>query len=44
MTWEGVTGKTKGSEIHDQIIPIIERLRNSKNSNSFDINMFAFSP
>jgi len=43
MTWEGVTGKTKGSEIHDQIIPIIERLRNSKNSNSFDINMYAFS-
>ena len=43
MTWEGITGKTKGSEIHDQIIPIIERLRNSKNSNSFDINMYAFS-
>ena len=43
MTWEGVTGKTKGSEIHDQIISIIERLRNSKNSNSFDINMYAFS-
>ncbi len=43
MTWEGISGKTKGSEIHNQITPIIERLRNSKNSNSFDISMYAFS-
>ena len=43
MTWEGVSGKTKGEEVHSQIIPIIERLRNSKNENSFDISMYAFS-
>lgn len=43
MTWEGVSGKTKGEEVHNQIIPIIERLRNSKNENSFDISMYAFS-
>jgi uncharacterized protein YegL len=43
MTWEGISGKTKGDEIHDQIIPIIERLQQSKNSNSFDLSMYAFS-
>ncbi len=43
MTWEGVSGKTKGDEVHDQIIPIIKRLKSSKNANSFDVSMFAFS-
>ena len=43
MTWEGISGKTKGEEIHDQIIPIIERLKASKNKNCFDISMIAFS-
>lgn len=43
MTWMGVSGKSKGEEVHNQIIPIIERLRNSKNENSFDISMYAFS-
>jgi len=43
MTWDGISGKTKGNEIHDQIIPIIERLQKSKNSYSFDLSMFAFS-
>lgn len=43
MTWEGISGKSKGEEIKSQIIPIIERLRSSKNENSFDIAMYAFS-
>jgi len=43
MTREGISGKGKGEEIHDQITPIIERLKSSKNANSFDISMFAFS-
>jgi hypothetical protein len=43
MTWEGLSGKSKGEEIHDQIIPIIERLKTSKNKKSFDISMYAFS-
>lgn len=43
MTWEGISGKTKGEEIHDQIVPIIERLQASKNKNCFDISMIAFS-
>jgi uncharacterized protein YegL len=43
MTWEGISGKTKGEEIHEQIVPIIERLQASKNKNCFDISMIAFS-
>lgn len=43
MTWEGISGKTKGEEIHEQINPIIARLQSSKNKNCFDINMHAFS-
>ncbi len=43
MTWEGITGKSKGEEVHEQIIPIIDRLQSSKNKNCFDINMHAFS-
>lgn len=43
MTWEGITGKSKGEEIHEQIVPIIKRLQISKNKNCFDINMYAFS-
>lgn len=43
MTWEGISGKSKGEEIHEQIVPIIERLKASKNKNCFDISMIAFS-
>jgi uncharacterized protein YegL len=43
MTWQGITGKSKGEEIHEQIIPIIARLQSSKNKNCFDVNMHAFS-
>jgi uncharacterized protein YegL len=43
MTWEGISGKSKGEEIHEQIIPIIKRLQASKNKNCFDVSMVAFS-
>ena len=43
MTWNGLSGKSKGEEISDQIAPIIERLQKSRNSNCFDVSMFAFS-
>lgn len=43
MTREGFLGKTKGEEIHNQIVPIIERLQSSKNKNCFDVSMIAFS-
>lgn len=43
MTRKGISGNQKGEEVRDQIAPIIKRLKNSKNSNSFDISMYAFS-
>jgi hypothetical protein len=43
MTQKGISGNSKGEEVRDQIAPIIKRLKNSKNSNSFDISMYAFS-
>ncbi|CAL2080238.1 conserved hypothetical protein [Tenacibaculum dicentrarchi] len=43
MTWEGVSGESKGKEIHNQIGPIIKKLAGSKNANSFDVSMYAFS-
>lgn len=43
MTFEGITGKSKGQEIHQQIMPILDRLKTSKNKNCFDICMFSFS-
>lgn len=43
MTWEGLSGKSKGEEINEQITPIIKRLQESRNSNCFDVAMHAFS-
>lgn len=43
MTREGLTGESKGSEIGTQIAKIIDRLKSSKNRNSFDVSMIAFS-
>jgi uncharacterized protein YegL len=43
MTWEGLTGNTKGEEMGAQLPKIIERLKASKNKNCFDLSMIAFS-
>ncbi len=43
MTWEGLTGRTKGEEIGSQLPQIVERLKSSKNKNCFDLSMIAFS-
>lgn len=43
MTYEGMSGKTKGKEIEEAIQAIIKRLKSSKNKASFDITMFAYS-
>lgn len=43
MTWEGKSGKSKGGEVHDSIIKILERLDTSKNRKSFDIAAYAFA-
>lgn len=43
MNWKGKSGKSKGEEIDEVIKPIISRLKQSKNSNSFDISAWAYS-
>ena len=43
MTWEGLTGRSKGEEMGAQLPQIIERLKTSKNKNCFDLSMIAFS-
>lgn len=43
MTWEGKTGASKGAEVNNAITKILERLKNSKNKNSFDIAVHAFA-
>ena len=43
MQWEGKTGKSKGVEINETILKILDRLENSKNKNSFDIAVYAFA-
>lgn len=43
MTWEGKTGISKGKEVDNIIKKILDRLKNSKNKNSFDIAVHAFA-
>jgi uncharacterized protein YegL len=43
MTWEGLTGRSKGEEMGAQLPQIVERLKTSKNKNCFDLSMIAFS-
>ena len=43
MTFAGLTGKSKGEEIEIAVKQVIERLLNSKNKNSFDINIWAYA-
>lgn len=43
MNWEGLHLQSKGEDVRDQIIPILQRLQQSKNKNCFDISMWAFS-
>lgn len=43
MTFEGTTGKSKGHEVHQSVISVLERLKESKNKSSFDVAFWAFS-
>jgi hypothetical protein len=43
MNGLGISGKTKGYEVHSSVITVLERLKESKNKNSFDISFFAFA-
>lgn len=43
MTFDGITGKSKGEEVEGSIKNVIKRLKKSKNNNSFDVAMFAYA-
>lgn len=43
MTWQGKSGRTKGEELHDSISKVVQRLKESKNSNCFDISCRVYS-
>lgn len=43
MTFEGITGESKGIEVEGSIKKVIKRLKTSKNNNSFDVAMFAYA-
>lgn len=39
----GISGKSKGFEVHGTVATVLERLKESKNKNSFDIGFYAFA-
>ena len=43
MTWDGTSGFSKGHEIHQSVVEVLERLQSSKNKASFDIGFWAFA-
>lgn len=43
MKGEGISGKTKGEEVGEAITSIIERLKKSKNKESFDVAILSYS-
>ncbi len=43
MTYPGKTGKSKGYEVHQSTIVVLERLQKSKNVRSFDVAFWAFA-
>ncbi len=43
MNWKGITGKTKCNEVEEAVRSVIRRLKQSKNSNSFDVNIWGFA-
>jgi len=43
MTWEGTSGDSKGEEVSSAVKKVIERLKNSKNKNCFDISIYTYS-
>ena len=43
MTWDGASGFSKGQEIHQSVVKVLERLQSSKNKASFDIGFWAFA-
>jgi hypothetical protein len=43
MTWDGTSGFSKGHEIHQSVVKVLERLQSSKNRASFDVGFWAFA-
>lgn len=43
MTFPGISGKSKGHEVHQAVINVLERLKDSKNESSFDVALWAFA-
>jgi len=43
MNWESISGNSKGEEVESAIKGILRRLQKSKNKESFDINIWAYS-
>lgn len=43
MTYPGSTGKSKGLEVHQSVVTVLERLKESKNKSSFDVAFRAYA-
>ena len=43
MTLDGTSGFSKGHEIHQSVVKVLERLQSSKNKASFDVGFWAFA-
>lgn len=43
MTYNGLSGKSKGYEVHQAAINVLQRLKESKNKSSFDVAFWAFA-
>lgn len=43
MTFEGISGKSKGDEVHEAVIKVLQRLQVSKNKSSFDVAFWAYA-
>ena len=43
MTWNGASWFSKGQEIHQSVVKVLERLQSSKNKASFDVGFWAFA-
>ena len=43
MKWDGTSGFSKGYEIHQSVVKVLDRLKTSKNSSSFDVGFWAFA-
>ena len=43
MTFTGITGKSRGQEVHETIKKVLARLQDSRDKTSFDVSAYAFA-